>query len=259
MKFLDKTIDTSDFIPPIIPKAMRFLKNHSARGSNGVRMHPFNHVPGALGVDWILDVGANKGEVASAALKSYPGCRVICFEPVDSTFKILKDNLALFGDRAILFKSALGDETGTAEINLTSFHGANSIMPQSGFHKFFNPHVSEIGTEKISIVRLDEVASEFPTKYIDIMKIDVEGFELNVLKGGTRFISSSVDTIIIEVSLMRDINWDQQSIFEIFNILKGMGFCLINIIDLHHSNNSDMMLVQMDCIFRHRSKLRGPS
>jgi FkbM family methyltransferase len=258
MRLLDKTLYASDFIPPIIPKAMRFLRTHFAPGSNGVRMHPFNHVPDTLKVDWVLDVGANKGEVASAALKSYPGCRVICFEPVDSTFKILKDNLASYGDRVLLFKSALGEETGTTQINLTSFHGANSIMPQSGFHKFFNPHVREIGKEEISIVRLDEVASKFPTNYIDIMKIDVEGFELNVLKGGTRFISSNVDTIIIEVSLMRDLNWDQQSIFGLFNLLRDLGFCLINIIDLHYSNNHDMMLVQMDCIFRHKSKLRGP-
>lgn len=258
MRLLNKTVFVSDFIPPIIPKVVRFLKTHSTHDSKRVRIHPFDSVPKALKVNWVLDVGANKGDVASAALESYPGCRVICFEPVDSTFEILKEHMASYGDRALFFKSALGDETGTAEINLTSFHGANSILPQSDFHKFFNPHVREIGKEKISIIRLDEVASEFPTDHIDIMKIDVEGFELNVLKGGAKFISTSVDTIIIEVALMRDINWNQQSILNLFNFLKDLGFCIINIVDLHYSDSSDMMLVQMDCIFRHKSKLKSP-
>jgi len=82
------------------------------------------------------------------------------------------------------------------------------------------------------------------------MKIDVEGFELNVLKGGERFIKNSVGLIIIEICFMRDESLKEQAVFEIFDYLHKMGFCLINIFDLHYADNHDLKIAQMDCVFQ---------
>jgi len=91
---------------------------------------------------------------------------------------------------------------------------------------------------------------------IDIVKIDVEGHEIELLKGGEEFFSSFVDTIIIEVSFQRDTSWDNQLSLQIFNLLNDYGFSLINIFDVYNVDASqDMMIVQMDCVFRHRTKL----
>ncbi|MES1981377.1 MAG: FkbM family methyltransferase [Pseudomonadota bacterium] len=249
MNIFGHQISSKDFIPPIWHRLFRLAGVADA-------YPPFDALPENIQAKWILDVGANAGHVALAGLKTYPDSRVICFEPVSATFDMLRQNLAAYGDRVILFNQALSDTNGSSEINVTSFHGANSLEPQSALHKNFNPHVREVGTEKIALVRLDDVAAEFPTGHIDILKIDVEGHELSVLKGGARFIAAQVDAIIIEVSLMRDNSTDHQAVFEIFALLNSWGFRLINIFDLHHVPDADLMLVQMDCVFR-KNKSNG--
>ena len=218
--------------------------------------HPFDQVPKSIKARLILDVGANVGDVTVAALKSYPECHVICFEPVNSTFNILEKRLKPYAHRVTVYNEALSSISGNTEINITSFHGANSLSPQSSMHSALNPQVREIGKETISMVRLDDIARSFPNKTIDIMKIDVEGHELDVIVGGKSFIQNNVDTIIVEASLMRDLSWDDnQSILEVFQLLSEMGFRLINVYDLHYAKNSSLMCVQMDCVFRHKSKL----
>lgn len=247
----------ADFIPPIIFKIIQRTKKIFRVGD--LRIHPFENIPETLVPSWILDVGANVGDVSEAALISYPQCRVICFEPVKTTFEVLQKRLAPYGDRAVLINEALSDENGTCEINITSFHGANYIALQSDFHKDLNPHVYEMGREVIKIARLDDIATTIGDQKIDVMKIDVEGHELNVLKGGMNFIRDRVDTIIIEISLMRDQSWEEQSVAKIFTLLDGLGFKLINLFDIHHVSNGgdkNLMCVQVDCVFRHKNNLK---
>jgi FkbM family methyltransferase len=224
------------------------------------RHHPFDAVPPDLQARWIMDVGANIGDVTVAGLESYPGSHVICFEPVRATFEHLARRTAPYGDRVVRRQHALGDTRGTAEINLTSFHGANSIAPQAEAHRRLNPHVREVGRETIRLERLDDIAGELPPHPIDLMKIDVEGFELEVLRGGARFIAERVDTLIIEVSLMRDPSFEHQQLVDIFALLDRLGFALINCYDLHHdpSARTGLMLVQMDCVFRRKARLMAP-
>lgn len=252
MKIFDYNLYARDFVPPLINKILRLAKGPQIPS----RIHPFDSVPIGIDAKWILDIGANYGDVAIAAMNTYSNCKVICFEPVKKTFIVLKENLLPFNDRVIFYNMALSDQNGTGQINITTFHGANSIEQQSAFHKLFNPNVKEVEKETIELIRLDDIAEKFPTKLIDILKIDVEGHELSVLKGGAKFISTSVDTIIIEIALMRDNSFENQSVFEIFSLLHSLGFCLINCIDLYHANDSNLMLAQMDCVFRHKSKLQ---
>jgi len=251
-----------DFIPPIFVRGIKWLirkvkPDYRVKLKDGIRAHPFDSVSSDLSVKWVLDIGANVGDVTFAALDAYPECNVICIEPVKDTFSRLKERLKPFSKRVHLYNIALSDHSGHEEINLTTSDGANSILPQSQFHKHLNPHIKELDKETIIIETLDDFSSSFPSQKIDIMKIDVEGYELNVLKGGEKFIENNVDTIIIEIALMRDESWENQSIFEIFNILNKMGFRLVNIIDLCHVAD-DTLLVQMDCVFRNKDNLTMP-
>jgi len=254
----------ADVLPPIIPRAVTYLRRHLLERfgplhSHRALIHPFDAVPRDLDVKWVLDVGANKGDVALSALISYPDCQVICFEPAKETFALLTQRMQRFSSRVHLFNIALSDQDGTGEIHLTTFHGANSILPQSKFHQHLNPHVRELRTEGIELRRLDGLAPGLPSQFIDIMKIDVEGYELSVLQGGLEFMKTQVDVIIIEISLMRDTSWEVQSFFSLFALLKDSGFRLINIIDLQHAptyaDNPNLLLTQMDCVFRRKDNL----
>ena len=245
-------ITLNDIIPPLIPRLMRYIVRKITK-NNGP--HPFDCVPKNIQAKLILDIGANVGDVTIAALKTYPECKVVCFEPVNSTLEILEKNILKYQHRVIIYKEALSSLNGVGHVNITSFHGANSIESQSKLHSEICQNVKEIGKQAVTLVRLDDIAKRFNGQKIDIMKIDVEGHEYDVILGGKEFIENNVDTIIVEASLMRDASWEKQSIIEVFNLLSEMGFRWINAFDLHHVQNSSLMCIQMDCVFRHKSFL----
>jgi FkbM family methyltransferase len=240
-------------VPPIVRRAAGFVRRRVFKAPVG-RVHPFDAISPNLDVKWLLDVGANKGDVTTAALRTYAGAKAICFEPVSETFSLLEQAVSAFPGRTHLYKVALSNRAGEEAINITTFNGANSISDQTATHRRLNPHVHQLGTEKISLVRLDDIATELPAEEIDVLKIDVEGHELNVLEGGREFISRRVDTIIIEISMMRDVAVGSQGVFPIFSILNDMGFVLTNVIDIYSSPTEEIQLLQMDCVFRHGRK-----
>jgi FkbM family methyltransferase len=253
-------ISINDFIPQIFFKLVRrFYRNK--KKAVITRLHPLNYLPKSVNPQWMIDIGANIGDISFAALNSFNQIKVICFEPVKSTFEILKNRLQPFEDRVFLNNFALSNSTGECDIHITSHHGANSIESQSALHKMYNPHVREVRLEKIKIEELDKICGRLPSNKIDILKIDVEGHELNVLLGGVQFIKNNVDIIIIEIAMQRDNSSKDQSFMKIFSLLESLGFCLINIYDVHNStyleNTKDSMLIQMDCVFRKREYITG--
>ena len=250
------SVAVRDFIPPIVPRIVRKLRRLVGQVSDSSpRFHPYDKISPTLAPKWIIDIGANVGDTAVAALKSFPHAKVICFEPVPTTFGVLQRTLAEYAERVHLYPQALSSRSGTALINITSFHGANSLEPQSQHHRQFNPHVREERREEISLTTLDELADSLPTRYADVVKIDVEGHELAVLQGGSQFFRHRVDTLIVEIAFQRDSAWEEQSFLKIHTLLDEYGFRLINIYDIHRSETDDMMVTQMDCVFRHRSRL----
>lgn len=246
-------ITSTDFIPPIIGRVIRYITRMI---SSKPRYHPFDQVPKNIEAKLIIDIGANIGDISINALKSYPNCKVICFEPVKATYEILERRLEPYTERVKLYREALSSKNGESEINITNFHGANSIEAQSKLHSTFNPHIKELKKQNITLARLDDISVSFPNQIVDIMKIDVEGHEYEVLSGGRKFIQNNVDTIMIEASFMRDSSWEKQSFFEIYTLLSEMGFRLINVYGLNYDTNSDLMCIQMDCVFRHKSKMQ---
>lgn len=254
MKIFGSIVGLADFIPPIVGRLIRKARE--------TVINPFDKVPRSVNVRWVLDVGANEGHVTLAALRSYPDAKVICFEPVKSTFDALTLALRGYKNRVVLLNQALSDANGEVEINITTAGGANSLSPQAPFHKALNPHVKEVGKEKVRIVRLDDIAAGLPAPEADVLKIDVEGHEMSVLRGGENFIKNKVDTILIEASFQRDSSWETQSFLGLFNLLEDWGFRLVNIYDVANTTNlassGDMLVAQMDCVFRHKSRLKTP-
>jgi len=74
--------------------------------SEEVLISPFDSMPNNLDVRWILDIGANIGNVAIAGLKSYPNAKVICFEPVKNTFALLTESMKPYAGRSYLYNIA---------------------------------------------------------------------------------------------------------------------------------------------------------
>jgi FkbM family methyltransferase len=126
----------------------------------------------------VFDVGANVGNMSELFMKHFPGAIIHAFEPVNSTFAKLQHRLGQH-PRLALHNFGASDLPGTAHIRLFNDSAKNTLI--SGLADSF--HNNSRGLEKIELVRLDTVVSEMKIDSIDLLKIDVEGFEANVLHG----------------------------------------------------------------------------
>lgn len=130
-----------------------------------------------------LDIGSNLGLMALYASKCVgPNGKVFAFEPEPGTFKLLKQNITLNGFTNVQpIPLALGSAKNTAMIfNSQTNSGAASLIPS----KKLTGQQS-----KIQVETLDDFICEKPIRPIRMIKIDVEGWELEVLKGGKKILS----------------------------------------------------------------------
>jgi FkbM family methyltransferase len=126
----------------------------------------------------VFDVGANVGEMAELFVSHFPQATVHAFEPVDSTFAKLTRAVGKH-PRVIPHRMAASDTAGLATIRLFDDSARNTLVSDLTD----SLRTDSSGLEDIEMLRLDAVMAELKVDSIDLLKIDVEGFEANVLRG----------------------------------------------------------------------------
>lgn len=158
--------------------------------------------------NWIYDIGAFTGVFALAAATANPACRIMAFEPSFVTYSRLLVNLYgnEFDSRIAPMRFGLGADLTELELR----HPSGVYVMASG-ESFLESHISDPWfTEKVPVVSLDHLLSnqERYRKQIvlentfdgaDLMKIDVEGFETEVLKGMKNTIALHHPTAVLEI------------------------------------------------------------
>lgn len=145
-----------------------------------------------LGVDLLFDVGANVGQYGGEVRQSGYRGEIVSFEPQSGPFAEL--SRAAAGDpRWTVLNLGLGASRGEAEINLSPQSGASSLLPMGQRHLEMHPETSYVGTEKIRIEALDEQAAQYlePSSVVGL-KLDVQGYEDEVLAGGRQVLERAV-------------------------------------------------------------------
>ncbi|HMQ77960.1 MAG TPA: FkbM family methyltransferase [Ignavibacteria bacterium] len=141
-----------------------------------------------LNCSTIIDIGANKGQFALAARKCLPMAKIYSFEPLAHPAEIF--NKVFVNDSNIkLFPFAISDETGEAEIHISHREDSSSLLPIGEKQNEMFPGTYEVGVEKITMKKLSDTLSASDLISPVLMKIDVQGFELSVLKGSTELFS----------------------------------------------------------------------
>lgn len=121
----------------------------------------------------IFDVGANDGRTVETLQRYLPSPRIYAFEPVSATFRELEARTARFPNVSV-YPYAMGDAPGSAEIHLRDRATHHSLIPaQDGGGR----------TETVAVRTIDDVMRELGVDFVHFLKIDTEGFELQVLRG----------------------------------------------------------------------------
>ena len=138
----------------------------------------------SLGIDLLLDVGANTGQDALSARRGGYLGRILSFEPIDAVFTQLKESAAKDSQWECL-PVGLSDSASRGVINVAANNGeSSSILPMDPRCVEAAPEAHYLRQEEITLTRLDEVRHEYLTGARKIwLKIDVQGYERFVLEG----------------------------------------------------------------------------
>lgn len=120
----------------------------------------------------IIDAGGNIGFSSLLFLGEYAPTQVHVFEPSDENFQFLEKNLA--GEDVVkLNKAAVGLESGKSTLHHGEFAGMHSLTPFEGAE----------GGEAVNVLSLADYMDAHDLAQIDILKLDIEGGELDALNG----------------------------------------------------------------------------
>lgn len=136
-----------------------------------------------------IDIGCHKGEILHIMLKYSPNGNHYGFEPIPYLYADLRKK---YEGKATIYPYALSDENGETTFQFVKNAPAYSGIKQRRYD-IENPDIEEIIVEK---KRLDDVISTDET--IDFVKIDVEGGEFGVLKGGKELLKRNKPLILFE-------------------------------------------------------------
>jgi FkbM family methyltransferase len=175
-----------------------------------------------LGIDLLIDVGANRGEYGLSRRRTGYKGEIISFEPLSASYASLR---ALAGDDpkwTVGDRMAIGDRSDEIEINLASNSVSSSVLPMLETHVAAAPQARYIGRERVPLRRLDEVAGPRVAGRRVYLKLDVQGFERQVLSGAERILEDVV-ALQLEMSLL-PLYQGEVLMPEMCQFLLGKGF-----------------------------------
>jgi FkbM family methyltransferase len=157
--------------------------------------------------DSFIDIGANIGVFALTIAQAFPDRRVITIEPLASNYLKLEENIRLNHISNIEpLRVAVTDNSGLVRFYVNPIHdGGGSLIEPREYRtadvrinaaKYQQEHPHFIPIVEVAGVRLDEI---IPNK--SVLKIDVEGAEVTVLKSGINALKGGrVDLMVVEVT-----------------------------------------------------------
>jgi FkbM family methyltransferase len=179
----------------------------------------------------IFDVGANKGQSIKDFKNVFPHCSIHSFEPSPATYKDLVRNVSRYSD-VFLNNLAVGSSCGE-KLFIENSNSDMSSFLQPGKY-CWGEIIREIPVE---LTTLDKYCDDNDIRYINILKTDTQGYDLEVLKGAKDLIvSKRIQIIFIEVNFC-DMYKGSPPFYEIFRFLTDNHFKLVSFYNFNHIKN----------------------
>jgi FkbM family methyltransferase len=191
----------------------------------------------------VLDVGANRGQFGLIAAHRWPQADLICFEPLPAAIGVLRQVLP--GSKAEVRNVALSDAPGEVDLHISKADDSSSLLPIGKAQAAAFPGTEEVGVVTVRAARLDAEIDAADPKRPVLLKIDVQGGELQVLRGATGLLPH-IDAVLVECSFV-ELYEGQPLAHEIVSFLAEHGLQLYGA--GAPSSGSNGRVVQIDLVF----------
>lgn len=180
-------------------------------------------------VEVVLDVGANTGQTAALFLREFPRATIHSFEPNPAAYAQLAETMAKHR-RAVLYQIALGARSGRAEMHLTQSSLTSSLLAIShDAAALLGRGGTPAGRVEVEVRALDDFSQTHGLRQIDLLKLDVQGFEVELLNGARQMLCERrIALVMTEVNFVK--LYEGQAFFEdVYARLKQDGFRLVGL------------------------------
>lgn len=204
-----------------------------------------------LSIDCVFDVGANHGQYGDLLRDiGYKGW-IVSFEPVRACFQDLSKRAAARPPWRV-FQYALSSENGQAQINVYEIDSGNSFLAPS--LREIHPDHRVVGRETVEVRRLDSIFDECMDGILSqrlYLKIDTQGFDLEVLRGADGVISNflGAQTEVCFIPIYDGMPKYIESLKE----FERRGFSVVDFVPVSRVAG-DLLMLEMDCILARRAE-----
>lgn len=165
-----------------------------------------------------IDIGANEGNVSNAIYYISPSTKIFAFEPLKGKDKLIGNKIK--SKNLTVEPFALSDHRGTQTFYEYDYHPASSFMKPDPAK--FSKHIHVAKSYPVRITTLDQYFKNKELKKPIFVKMDAEGTENFIIKGGQKTLKQ-VSFIVIETSFIK-VRKTQCQFEEIYNQLTKIGF-----------------------------------
>jgi len=193
----------------------------------------------------IFDVGANRGNITRQYREKFPGAVIHAFEPYTPFHENFRQNNP-DPENVHLTQVALAEKEGEMDFFLNASGDTNSLFEPISIGANSDKSCKNIGSKKIRTSTLEIYCREKGIPHIDILKMDTQGAELPILKGGEELLKQRRISLVYSEGYFKPQYKDQPLLYDVANYLRNFGYYLEGIYDPFYN---DRFMLWCDAIF----------